>query len=192
MLTDPVVASPRQAAETLSDLTRLRRSTRRSLGVPWFPMVCFGGLTILSVPLLLVAGTAALAPFWVVVGAAGMLLTRRHYRCRARQRGVTGRRRRSWTVAVVMFAGGLAAGVGAGVTSGAAAGVLAPIVVVVTGYAALGWLRRDPVPTLALAPGAGVAATFALAGLAPWVVELTFGAGLVMAGLGLRAWVARP
>lgn len=187
MLTGPVHASPRQAAEALGDLARLRRRTRRSLGVPWFPMVCFGALTMFSAPLVALAGTVVLAPLWLVAGAAGMLLTRRHYRRRARQRGVTGRGQRAWVVAWAMFAGCMTAGVAAGTMGGQAAGVLAPIVVVVAGYVALGWLQRDPVPSLAIAPGAVLAAAFAVAGLAPWIVELTFGATMVAAGAGLRA-----
>ncbi len=180
-------ASPRRAAEALDDVARLRRRTRGSLGVPWLPLVCFGALTMLSAPLVAVAGTAALLPLWLVAGAVGMLLTRRHYRRRARHRGVTGRGRRVWTVALAMFGGCLTAGVVVGTTSGEAGGVLAPILVVVAGYVALGWLQRDPLPPLAVTPGAALAATFALAGLAPWVVELTFGATLVAAGAGLRA-----
>lgn len=186
MLAGPVHASPRQAAEALGDLARLRRRTRRSLGVPWFPMVCFGALTMFSAPLVALAGTVVLAPLWLVAGAAGMLLTRRHYRRRARQRGVTGRGQRAWVVAWAMFAGCMTAGVAAGTMGGQAAGVLAPIVVVVAGYVALGWLQRDPVPSLAIAPGAVLAAAFAGAGLAPWIVELTFGATMVAAGAGLR------
>lgn len=184
MLTDPLEASPRQAAEALGDVARLRRRTRRALGAPWFPLLCFGMLSMLSAPLVAATGTVVLAPLWVVGGGAGMLLTRRHYRRRARQRGVIGRGRRAWAIALAMFVGCLVAG--------AVAGLLAPIVVVVAGYVALGWQQRDFVPSLAIAPGAALAAAFALAGLAPWLVELTFGAALVAAGAGLRAAETAP
>lgn len=191
MLTDPFETSPRQAAEALDDLARLRRRTRRSLGAPWFPLVCFGALTVVSAPLDAVAGTAALLPLWLMAGVAGMLLTRRHYRDRARQRGVTGRGRHVWAVAVGMLLGCMTAGVAAGMISGAPGGVLAPILVVLAGYLVLGWMQRDPVASLALAPGAALAAAFALAGLAPWIVELTFGAALIGAGVSLHAIQAR-
>jgi hypothetical protein len=191
VLTDPFETSPRQAAEALDDLARLRRRTRRSLGAPWFPLVCFGALTVVSAPLVAVAGTAALLPLWLMAGVAGMLLTRRHYRDRARQRGVTGRGRRVWAVAVGMFLGCMTAGVTADMISGAPGGVLAPILVVLAGYLVLGWMQRDPVASLALAPGAALAAAFALAGLAPWIVELTFGAALIGAGVSLHAIQAR-
>ncbi len=48
MLLESLEASPRQAAERLSEIAGLRRRTRRSLGTPWFPLVCFGALTMLS------------------------------------------------------------------------------------------------------------------------------------------------
>ena len=114
-------------------------------------MVCFGIVTMLSAPLVAVAGTATLLPLWLVAGGMGMLLTRRHYRRRAHQCGVTGRGR-VWAVAVVMFAGCLITGVVAGMTmNGEAVSLGGPIVFVFAGYLALGWLLRDPVPSLAIA-----------------------------------------
>lgn len=87
-----------------------------------------------------------------------------------------------------MFAGCLITGVISGMTiSGEAVGLGAPIVLVFAGYLALGWLARDPVPSLAIAPGTALAAAFAVAGWAPWIVELTFGGALVLVGAGLRA-----
>ncbi len=186
MLTDPLDASPRQAAQTLEDLARLRRRRRR-LGAPWFALVCFGALTMLSAPLIAVTSPAALLPLWVVGGAGGMLLMRHYYRRRARQRGVTGRGRRAWTVGVVMFVTCLAAEIAIGLMNGGeTASLTTPIVMTLAGYLALGWLARDPVPSLAIVPGAALAAALALAGLAPWIVELTFGATLVAVGAGLR------
>lgn len=187
MPTESIDVSARQAVEVLGEVARLRQGTRRSLGVPWFPMVCFGALTILSAPLVAAVGPAVLAPTWLVAGTAGMLLIRRHYRLRARRRGVSGGGPRVWGVALAMFAGCFAAGVVGGTVAGEAAGVLAPIIVVVAGYVALGCLQRNPVPSLAVAPGAGLAVTCVALGLAPWVVELTFGAGLLAAGAGLLA-----
>jgi hypothetical protein len=191
VLIDPTGTSPQQAAEALGDVARLRRRTRRALGMPWFPLVCFGGLTMLSAPLVAVAGTSALAPLWLVAGAAGMLLTRHHYRRRARQLGLTGRRRRTWAVAVAIAVACLTAGIAGGMTSGEAGGVLAPIVVVAAGYLVLGWLQGSVVAALAVAPGAVLAAALVLAGLAPWIVELTFGAAMAVAGAGLRVAEAR-
>src|SRR4051812_27520514 len=138
VLDESLDASPRQAAETLGEIAGLRRRTRRSLGTPWFPLLCFGALTVLSAPLVAVAGTAGLPPFWVVAGGAGMLLTRRHYRRRIHRRGVAGRGRRAWAIAATMCISSFAAGVLGGTIAGEAAGVLAPIAVVLSGYACFG------------------------------------------------------
>ena len=192
MLGNPMDASARQAAEALDDIARLRGRTRRSLGAAWFPLVCFGVLTMLSAPLIAGAGTAALVPLWLVAGAAGMLLIRHYYRRRARRHGVTGRGRRAWTVAAVMFPACLVAGVTGGMAGGAAGGVLASIAVVVAGYFVMGLLQHDSAAALAVTPGAFLAVAFILAGLAPWIAELTFGAAMVAAGAGLRAAGDRP
>lgn len=185
-------ASARQAAEALDDVARLRGRTRRSLGMPWFPLVCFGVLTMLTAPLMAGAGTAALVPLWLVAGTAGMLLTRRYYRRRGRRRGVTGRGRRAWAVAAVLFPVCLIAGVTGGMAGGKAGAVLASIAVVVAGYVVLGMLQHSLVAALAVTPGAILAVAFILAGLPPWAAELAFGAAMVLAGGGLHAAGERP
>ena len=185
-------ASARQAAEALDDVARLRGRTRRSLGAPWFPLVCFGVLTMLSAPLIAGAGTAALLPLWLVAGAAGMVLTRRYYRRRGRRHGVTGRGRRAWIAAAALFPACVIAGVTGGMAGGAAGGVLASVAVVVAGYFAMGLLQHNLAAALAVTPGAVLAVALILAGLAPWIAELTFGAAMVAAGAGLRAAGERP
>jgi hypothetical protein len=67
------------------------------------------------------------------------------------------------------------------------AGLMAPIALVLAGYVALGWLQRSSVPPLAVGPVAALAATLAAGGVSPWIVELTFGVGLMAAGAVLRA-----
>ena len=171
----------------LGEITELRRRVRRSLGTPWFPLVCFGLLTMLSAPLVAIMGTAVLVPFWLIAATSGMLLTRRYYRGRARLRGVGGRGRRAGVLAASMCAAAFTAGILAGATGGQAAGVLAPVTVILVGYAGLGWLLRTPAPALAVAPAAALAGALVLAKAAPWTVELTFGAALVAAGASLRA-----
>jgi len=185
-------ASARQAAEALDDVARLRGRTRRSVGVPWFPLVCFGVLTMLSAPLIAGPAVVALVPLWLIAGAAGMLLTRRYYRRRGRLHGVTGRGRRAWTAAAALFPVCLIAGITGGMANGAAGGVLASIAVVVAGYFAMGLLQHNSAAALAVTPGAVLAVALILAGLAPWIAELTFGAAMVVAGISLRAAGQRP
>lgn len=165
----------------------MRSRARRSLGVPWYPMVCFGTLTMLSAPLVAAWGLGVMGPVWLVGGTAGMLLTRRHYRRRALDSGVTGRGRRAWAIAVSMFVLCLLAGFAAGGLSGRQAGVIAPIVVVAAGYLTFGWLQRSWLLPLAVAPAAVAAIALVLLGVAAWTVELSFGAGLVLAGVATRA-----
>jgi hypothetical protein len=187
MLGNPMDASPRQAAEALDEVARLRGRTRQSVGVPWFPLVCFGVLTMLSAPLLAGADPATLVPLWLAAGVAGMLLTRRYYRRRARRHGVTGRGRRAWTVAAVLFPVCLIAAVAGGMAGGEAAGVLASIAVVAAGYVTTGLLQHNSAAALAVTPGAVLAIALILANVAPWIAELTFGAAMVAAGASLRA-----
>jgi len=188
---DPAGPSRREAVEALGEIAQLRGRTRRSLGMPWFPLTCFGAVTMLSAPLVAAAGTIALIPVWLAGGAAGMLLTRRYYRRRGQRLGVTGLGWRLGAAAAAMIVAGLVAGVVGGVAGGQAAGLLAPVMIVVAGYLALGWLQHNLVPSLAVIPAAALAAVLILHHLAPWVVELAFGAAMATAGVGLRATEVR-
>jgi hypothetical protein len=188
---DPAGLSRRQAAEALGEIERLRRRTRRSLGMPWFPLTCFGAVTILSAPLVAAAGTITLIPLWLAGGAAGMMLTRRYYRRRGQRLGVTGRGWRLGAAAGAMIVLGLLAGVAGGVAGGQSAGLLAPVVTVVAGYLALGWLQHNLMPSFAIAPAAALAVVLIVYHQAPWIVELAFGAAMATAGVGLRLIEAR-
>jgi hypothetical protein len=188
---DPAGPSSREAAEALGEIARLRGRTRRSLGLPWFPLTCFGAVTMLSAPLVAAAGTVALILVWLAGGTAGMLLTRRYYRRRGQRLGVTGVGWRLGAAAAAMIVLGLVAGVVGGMAGGQAAGLLAPVVMVVAGYLGLGWLQHNLLPSLVIVPAAALAAVLILHHLPPWVVELAFGAAMATAGVGLRAIEAR-
>jgi hypothetical protein len=188
---DPAGPSRREAAEALDEIGRLRGRTRRSLGMPWFPLTCFGAVTMLSAPLVAAAGTITLIPLWLVGGTAGMLLTARYYRRRGQRLGVTGVGWRLGAAAAAMIVLGLSAGVTGGMAGGQAAGLLAPVVMVAAGYLALGWLQHNLMPSLAILPAAALAAVLILHHAAPWLVELAFGGAMATAGVCLRAVEAR-
>jgi len=177
---------PLRAAETLEELAELRRRSRRSLGQPWFPMVCFGIVTIFSAPLVAVAGTVVLLPLWIAAGVGGMVLTSRYYHRRGRFTGITARSGPVWAVAIGMFVVCLLAGIVGGNVWGAAGGSVAPIVIVILGYTAMGWLQRNALPPAMTAAGGTIAALLALSGQRPWLVESAFGVTLVGAGAILR------
>jgi hypothetical protein len=173
---------PRQAAETLDELAALRRRLRRSLGQPWFPPVCFGAVTVASAPLVAAAGTVVLLPLWIAAGIVGMPLTRRHFGRRARATGVYARAGGVWVVSAAMFLLCLVAGLAAGLRWGQAGGTLAPIVVVLLGYAVLAWLQRNALLLALILLCAVAGAVPALSGQRAWLVELIFGAALMLAG----------
>jgi hypothetical protein len=170
-----------EAAELLRDITRLRRATRRSLGTPWLPLVYFGALTMLSAALVDRGAPWALLALWVLAGAAGMLLIRRHYARRADRRGLTGRAR-SWRVAWLLCVGTFAAGMCGGVLWGVEGGVAGPMAVVLIGYVVLGVQQRRATVAVAAVPAAAAAALAWAAGRSAPFAELAFGAALTLAG----------
>jgi hypothetical protein len=170
-----------EAAELLRDITRLRRATRRSLGTPWLPLVYFGALTMLSAALVDRGTPWALLALWVLAGAAGMLLIRRHYARRADRRGLTGRAR-SWRVAWLLCVGTFAAGMCGGVLWGVEGGVAGPMAVVLIGYVVLGVQQRRATVAVAAVPAAAAAALAWAAGRSAPFAELAFGAALTLAG----------
>ncbi len=184
-------ASPRQATELLGDLADLRRSTRRSLGAPWFPLVTFGSLTALSGALVAAFGPSALLAYWLLASPAGLLAVRRHYRVRGRRRGVTGRGRPAWVIGVTLSCLCLAAGIVGGRLGGAPGGLLAPVWVAVAGYVAFGVLQHQIVPAVGVAACAAVTTVAAAQGARPWALEVLFGAGLVVLGVVLAVAGAR-
>lgn len=173
---------PRHAAETLDELAALRRRTRRSLGQAWFPLGCFGAVTVTSAPLVAAVGTVVLLPLWIVAGIVGIRLTSRHYERRAALTGVCARAGGVWAVSVAMFLLCLLAGLGAGRVWGEAGGTLAPILVVLLGYAILAWLQRNALLLGLVLLCAVAGAVPALTGQRVWLVELVFGATLMLAG----------
>jgi hypothetical protein len=175
-----------EARDRLGEVATLRTRTRRSLGAPWFPPVVFGALTVLSSPFVAAAGTVVLAPFWLVAGTLTMYAVARHYRRRARMRGVTGAGRRVGLVATAMAGACFAGGLAGGMLAGPGAGVLAPIGAVVAGYAVLGRMQHRAAPALGVAAGGAAALALQRAGGSPWGVELVFGAAVLATGAWLR------
>lgn len=183
---DPVETSPAQAADVMARLDRAQQATRRRMGVPWFPLVCFGVLYVVSAPLVAAAGTGTLAPYWLTAGSLGMLAVRRHYQGRAARGGVTGRVRPISALTIGGSALTFAVGLAGGILVGASAGLVGPILAVFTAYVALGYLLHDSRPVLAVAPATGVGLALAAGDQQAWLVELTFGVGMLLGGVALR------
>jgi len=176
--------------ELLGELSRLRRRARRSLVLPWFPLVCFGAVTVLGAGIIAATATSGLLIVWVTAGVAGLYATRRFYAARGTRLGVSPPVR-TRHAALGLFSLCFVATLLAGWWGGQAAALMAPILTVLLGYAVLGWLNRDPRPPIAVAPAAAAGLTAAACGARPWLVEFTFGILLVAAGLTLRTIDAR-
>lgn len=179
-----------EAEQLLDDLRGLRRRTRASLGLPWFPLVWFGSVTVLGAGIIAASAATGLVVLWATAGGVGWRLTRRYYAARSDATGVTPPRR-IWHVALALFGLCFIAALLAGWWGGLLSAVLASIVVVVLGYCLLGWLNRDPRPPAAVAAAAVTAASLAGFGSPSWLVELAFGCGLVIGGLVLCVVEAR-
>lgn len=170
----------------LGEIVRLRAHTRRAWASPWFALLCFGSVTLVAAGALATLGPTGMAAVWGLAGGGALLLTHRFYRRAGRRAGVTGHGRLAmrWSVGafVVCF---LAAAI-AGHASGRENAVVVSIVVVLAAYLAFGsWQRRADAPitvTIVALPALGLCAL----SCAPWIVELTFGAGLIAAGALLR------
>ncbi len=154
------------------------------MGQPWFPLVYFGGLTVLSAGLLAVA-PGLLLPFWLGGSAAGLVLIGRHYRRRVQTTGV-GARAGSWWIGIGMSLACLAVAVVAGHVAGASAGVLAPVGVVVLGYLALSAIQGSCWPALGVLACAVLSVGVAALSAPAWSIELVFGLSLTTLGGLLR------
>lgn len=170
--------------ETLAELGRLRRRTRGTLRSVWFPLVLFGGLTILSAPLYAIGG-AALGVFWLVAAPAGIVATSMHFRRRELRLGLEG-------PAAPYVLTGVAMAVAAWLTGALGGGgdvsTYGPPLAIAAGTLVFAALDRSVQLAAVAAALFAVAGAVALAGVgSPGpVLAVSFGAGYLIAGLIFR------
>ncbi|MDQ3610740.1 MAG: hypothetical protein M4D85_03860 [Actinomycetota bacterium] len=180
----------RQAAQTLGEVERLRRQARGDLQAFWFPLVVFGGLTLASAGVVLLAGPAALGLYWACAGPVGGAATGWHYYRRERELGLQGP-----AVPYGVTAAGILLGcfvvAGAGSAAGSeAAVVVGPPLVISAGYLVFARLERS-LTLAALAAGLGAVpiglwAVSADAHRTVLVAALAYGAVFLVSGLAYR------
>lgn len=166
--------NPSEIAQTLDQVEKLRRDTRRTLQSFSFPMVLFGALTLLSAPLFLIGDGGAVALFWALAGPAGGVATGVHYARREQTLGLSRCATPYIVVAVGIMAGAFLL---PALTSGDLRDVVSNLAVAV-GYLAFAVIERDgriagiaavmaavPLVLLALAPGLAGPVTAAVTGL---------------------------
>ena len=171
---------------TLHELERVRRATRVDLQGFWFPLVLFGGLVLVSVPLVRTDDSAP-AVFWAIAGPAGGAAVGWYYHRHELRVGVV----RSGAPYVLVTAGLMA---GAFLLPALTAGRLQEVAsafAVAAGYFAFAALERSWVVAavaacVAVVAGAALASGVDHPGVYAWTVI-----GLVMVGTGFALRRAR-
>lgn len=167
--------------DTLQELYEVRRRTRAAVHPAWFPLLVFGLLGLLSIPVTLVAGGSANAVFWLLAGPAGGYATSHYYRDRAISLGAGVRGRAYLPLGIFIFLGAWGGGA---LTHSAAV----PMAAIALGYLAFARLERSwAVAGVALVLGA---AALAVAITEPrrgdLLLSLVFGLSFTVTGLLLR------
>lgn len=171
------------ASRTLGEVEELRRQTRGLLRSSWFPLVVFGPLMLVSVPVGLVGGGPVVGIFWAIAGVVGGVAVGVYYRNRALQLGVS-RSPLPYVLTMVVMMGG--AFVLPALTSGHLRQVVS-LFAIAAGYVVFALLDREPrlvwlgvalgaVPLLFLVvvPDAAAAASSAVLGTAFLISGLAF------------------
>lgn len=177
-----------ETAQTLGELDRLRLQTRRRLEGLSFPLVLFGGLSLVAAALSAAVGEEAQGLFWMLAGPAGGIAVSLHYRRRELDLGIT---RAAWPyicTAVALILGCFVLGVLEQPWS------VGPWLAVAAGYLVFGGLERSAaVMGMAVALAALAVAVGALE-ITPVAVILNaaYGVAFLATGLGARARSHQP
>ena len=178
---------PEAVAGTLDQLDEVKRRTRADLRVFWFPLVLFGGLTLVSAGVIVLFDDRALGVYWPLAGPLGGIATSWYYHRHERSVGVE-----RWaaphvaTAVLIVVGASLAGGVGSATDAPLLAAV-GPYLVVAAGYLVFAWLERSThVAAVALALG-GLAAVLGVAGFEAEAAALTLAllGGALLLGTGL-------
>jgi len=171
-----------ETAQTLGELDRLRLQTRRRLEGLSFPLVLFGGISLVAAALSAALGEEAQGLFWTLAGPAGGIAVSLYYRRRGLDLGLS---RAAWPYICTAIALLLACFV---------LGVLeqpwsvGPWLAVAAGYLVFGGLERS-------AAVIGMALTLAALAVAVGALEVTpvavilnaaYGVAFLATGLGVR------
>lgn len=179
----------RHAQATLAGIDDVRRRTRADLEEFWFPLVLFGSLTLLSLPVAGLGDGLGAAVFWGVAGPAGAVAVALHYKRRELALGAT-----RCATPYLLTAGGLMVGsfLLPALTSEAVQPV-ASAFAIAAGYMVFARLERSGAlaalsAVMVLAAGVAIASGHDLAYLAAWA---TIGGAVLGTGLALRRRQAR-
>lgn len=174
----------------LHDVERLRQRTRSHLQAIWFPLVVFGGLSMMSAAVAWRFGGPSLGVFWLAAAPAGSVVTAVFYRRREHRIGLEAPPAPYVVAAIGIILGAFLTGGLGGALGAAAVSAIGPPLCVSAGYLVFARLARSR----GLAVVAGVLAvltlTLAAAHVKPdraaWVLALTYGTVFGLTGLVYR------
>ena len=179
------------AAGTLEHVRVVQRRARQSLSSFWFPLLVFGGLTLGSLVVIVLANGPAMGVYWALAGTVGGIATGRHYRQRERELGLELPPAPYVAVGAGIVVGCLFAGAVAGALEAERAAALGPSLVVAVGYAIFAWLDRSVVLEAVSGLLGALTLVVALANLGAtptaFVLALAYGIVGVAGGLYFRA-----
>ena len=173
-----------QRAQTLAELAHLRSRTRGTLRSFWFPLVLFGGITLVSAPLYAIGG-ATVGIFWLVAAPAGIITTSFYYHRRELRLGLEGP---AAPYVVTSIAMALAAWL-TGALGGEEVRTYGPSLAIAAGTLVFAALDRSAALAGIAAGILAAAAAVALAGVgtaAAPVLAAVLGTGYLIAGLIFR------
>jgi hypothetical protein len=177
-----MVLEQSQAKTLLTAAEGARERTRSVLSTNWFPMILFGVLALVSIPVAEFWSGTAVAALWLVGSPLATLATALWYRGRAIEIGVSAKPWPYVVTAVGIVVGCMATGIAG---RGGPISYAGPLLVIGLGYLVFGRLDRSLL-------GAGFGAAMATVAIIVFALKpqhaytltmLPFGAGSVLLGL---------
>jgi len=130
-------------AETLRDIELIRTRTQQQLNHFWFPLMLFGGLSMVSAVVGAVYGGPAVGMFWLIFGPLGGAATGLYYHKRESRLGVETNPVPWIATAIGIMVGCFASGYGGGVLDLPVLSTLGPLLSIAAGYLIFGRLARS-------------------------------------------------
>lgn len=168
--------------QLIDSVQRARHQTRSVLSTNWFPMILFGLLALVSVPVYQIWSWQAMAALWIVGAPLAGVATGGWYRSRANRIGISVNPIPYVITALAIFVGCMAFGIAG---RGDALSYAGPVMVIGLGYVAFAVFDKSALDAVfgAAVAGAGIAVLALRPSHAYAVTMLFFGIGAVLLGL---------
>jgi hypothetical protein len=128
------------AEQLIGDIEEQRRRARKALGMYWFPLVVFGGFSLIAALTLEVGAPHAILALWIVAAPVGIVATAIYYGRRAHRIGLSAPPLPFMVTGVLLALG---AGLLGWLGRDAPVGYAGPMLVIGAGYLVFAWLQRS-------------------------------------------------